>query len=194
MLFPFQLPGLRRSVGALCGLGLVGSVAFAQDESAELGVRAEPNLGGDAQLGEAESIRTRGTRLAQRLQAMLDEARREGDIIRVTCLNDKLTQANANVRTVSQRATSLRQALQIRDREAGNHHFTVLTVLSHKFDLLDQESSQCVGQSIFEPGASAEVTTTVEIGTPKEDAAVAPPPGPPPPFAISVPVPDSPDT
>jgi hypothetical protein len=106
------------------------------------------------QAAEAESIVGSGQRLSQRVTAMLSQARRENDIIKVTCLSDKLTQINANLRGAQQRLSALKTAVDV-DRR--NHEYTVLTVLDQKFQVLDQEANQCVGQDMFEAG-----TTKVE--------------------------------
>lgn len=183
----------RTGVGALiaamlviAGLGL----AVAQDRGggggegdgqangdAELPVQRRANLSGPEQIAEGERISTRGNQISRRVAAMLDEARRERDIIRVTCLNDKLTQVNANLRTVDQRQTSLRDAVRGNDDARRNHEFTVLTVLGQKFNVLEQESNQCVGQDIYETGTTR-VITTIDPRTPVENPDIVPvPPG-----------------
>src|SRR6266571_1178502 len=70
--------------------------------------RATPNAA--EQSAAARSAVQRGAVLAQRISSMLEEARREADIIRVTCLNDKLTQVNANMRTAQSRMTAFETA------------------------------------------------------------------------------------
>jgi hypothetical protein len=104
---------------------------------------------------------------------MLEEARRETDMIRVTCLNDKLTQINANVRTAQSRLTAFQRAV---DNDQRSHELTVLNVLGQKLQVLDQESNQCVGQDLFETGPAK---IQVEINTsllPFEQDPGTPPP------------------
>lgn len=107
------------------------------------------------QQATAETIVQRAARLSERLSQLLDEARREADMIRVTCLNDKLTQANANLRTAQNRLASLQKAT---DQEQRNHEFTVLSVLGQKFQVLEQQANQCVGQDMYETGPTKVVT------------------------------------
>jgi len=175
------------------GLGL--GAAIAQDQNAQQGegegegevaVRRRANLTGPEQIAEADRINTRGTQISRRIAQMLDEARRERDIIRITCLNDKLTQVNANLRTVEERFGNLREAVQANDGGRRSHEFTVITVLGQKFNVLEQEANQCIGQDIYETGATR-ITTIVEPGEPEENPAVTPemppigvPPIPPP--------------
>ncbi|MEY4581710.1 MAG: hypothetical protein RL701_6413 [Pseudomonadota bacterium] len=107
------------------------------------------------QVASAETMVSRGGVLSQRVTQMLDDARREADVIRVTCLNDKLTQINANLRTAQSRLASLQKTVDLDQR---NHEMTVLTVLGQKLQVLDQEANQCVGQDLYETGATKVVT------------------------------------
>ena len=125
----------------------------------EIGSITRPVLTNDDKVSQAESILRRASQLAERLSKMLDEARREKDVMRANCINRKLTEVNANTRNIEQRLRALRDAINNGDNNRANHEYTVLSVLSQKLDMLDQEASQCLGQSVFEPGASQIVTT-----------------------------------
>ncbi len=180
-----QLGGFRYAITlAIAALLIGGGIALAQDrtggegqaqdgENGAADVERHANLSGPEQVAEAERIGTRATQISRRVQQMLDEARRERDIMRVTCLNDKLTQVNANLRTTGARGDSLREAVQMNDDDRRNHEFTVLTVLSQKFRTLEQEANQCVGQDIFETGTTR-VETSIDPATPNEDATAVP--------------------
>jgi len=110
------------------------------------------------QMTAADSIVTRGTGLSHRVTQMLDDARRDADVIRVTCLNDKLTQINANLRTAQSRYASLQRTV---DAEQRKHELTVLSVLGQKLQVLDQEANQCVGQDLYETGPT-KITTEID--------------------------------
>jgi hypothetical protein len=162
--------------------------ALAQDPAkpkAEIPVTSGANLTVEQQMQQADATARRATQLAERLSRMLDEARRDKDIMRANCVNRKLTEVNANARNVEQRRKALKDAADARDEARVDHEYTVLSVLSQKLDSLNVEATQCVGQSIYEPGAS-QVTTTVPATAPTLDPAVVPAP-PPPPAAVSVP-------
>lgn len=180
-----QLGGFRYAITlAIAALLIGGGIALAQDrtggdaqpqegEDGAADVERHANLSGPEQVAEAERIGTRATQISRRVQQMLDEARRERDIMRVTCLNDKLTQVNANLRTADARGDSLREAVQMNDDGRRNHEFTVLTVLSQKFRTLEQEANQCIGQDIFETGTTR-VETSIDPAAPEEDATAVP--------------------
>lgn len=156
----------------------------------EIGVQARPALTAAEQITEADSIVRRAGQLAERLSKMLDESRREKDIMRANCINRKLTEVNANTRNVEQRARALKDAATVGDDARRSHEYTVLTVLSQKLNALDQEATQCLGQSVYEPGAS-QVITTIPIGAPTLDPTVIDPSTAAPP-TITVPPPNLP--
>ena len=72
----------------------------------------------------------------------LQSAKREKDIIRATCLDDKLSQCNANLQNIKRREVSLNEAIAEGDTGRGNHEFTVIGVLSQKFKMLAQTANQ----------------------------------------------------
>lgn len=179
-----QLGGFRYALTlVVAALMIGGGFALAQDhhdqpagdgsEDGSADVERRADLSGPEQVAEAERIGTRATQISRRVQQMLDQARRERDIMRVTCLNDKLTQVNANLRTAGARSDSLREAVQMNDDGRRNHEFTVITVLGQKFRTLEQEANQCIGQDIFETGTTR-VETTVDPETPDEDPTTVP--------------------
>jgi hypothetical protein len=153
------------------GLVLAQGGDEAGDEGGSVEVREPASLSPAQQAEEGDRIVQRGGQISRRTQLMLDGARRERDIIRVTCLNDKLTQVNANLRTAEQRLESLRGAVSSSDRDRGNHEYTVLTVLGQKFTTLEQEANQCIGQDLYETGATR-VTTEIDPQAPDEDPTI----------------------
>ena len=168
------------------GFGFAGAQeeeAEPGDERSEVAVRRRANLNPAEQLIEAQRVGEEAQQLSRRVSAMLDEARQDRDIIRVTCLNDKLTQINANIRTLENRTDNLQASVDSADRDRGGHEFTVISVLDQKLNLLEREASQCIGEDIFETGATT-VTTEIDEGTPTDDPTVIPatPPSSPVPY------------
>jgi hypothetical protein len=104
----------------------------------------------------------------------LQSAKREKDIIRATCLDDKLSQCNANLQNMKRRQAALNEANAGGDTGRGNHEFTVIGVLSQKFKMLAQAANQCVGQDLFDTG-DTQVKEEVDLFAPDEDPAVITP-------------------
>jgi len=159
-----------------------------EESEGELPVRRRAQLSASEQVAEAQATEERGTQIGRRVLSMLDEARRERDIIRVTCLNDKLTQINAHLRTLQSRRESLQEAVNTGDESRRNHEFTVITVLGQHFRTLEQEANACIGQDIFETGTTR-VVVDIDPTTPEEDLVVQDPGQPDVPF---IPPPASP--
>jgi hypothetical protein len=168
-------------------LGAVQLRAAGTTSGGELGATKKPALTNDAKIAEGESIQRRGSQLAERISKMLDGARRDKDIMRANCLNRKLTEVNANVRNTEGRLKALRDAGAGGDEGRANHEFTVLSVIAQKFDTADQEASQCLGQDVYESGASQVVTTIDDDTTEENPAGIPVPPTAPP--SVTVPPP-----
>ncbi|MEM6960717.1 MAG: hypothetical protein AAF355_02965 [Myxococcota bacterium] len=159
-----------------------------QDEGGSFEVRQSVDIRAQEQLERGESLIRRGEQISRRVSLMLNESRREQDIIRVTCLNDKLAQINANRQAIRARQESLRTAID-QGGDQRNHHFTILSVLAQKLDVLEQEANQCIGTDLYDTGAT-QVTTSVDPSTPAErPGTVAGPPSVAIPF---IPPPESP--
>jgi len=157
-----------RFAAAVLAFGILEGIAFAQGASAQAENTAKnsANMSAEAQLTEGQAIVARGERLSTRVSGMLEGARKEADIIRITCLNEKLTQINANLRNAQKRLEAMTSAV---NSDLRNHEYTVLTVLGQKLQTLDQESNQCIGQDIYETGATLVQTDIDPAIVPNED-------------------------
>jgi len=169
----FTVSAAMLSVAHAQTSGATGTTGSSGSVTATGARTSQAQLSAADQASAADSIVARGTTLSARVGQMLDDARREADMIRVTCLNDKLTQINANLRTAQTRLTSLQRAADVDQR---NHELTVLTVLGQKLQTLDQESNQCVGQDLYDTGPTKVVT---EIDTSRLPATETEPTNPP---------------
>ena len=168
------------SVGVFVVCGFVG-FAVAQDGGSSLDVVKLDQLSADKtveltpaqQQAQAQKVLSKAQQTCSRQAKMLNSARQDRDIIRATCLDDKLMQCNANLTTLQSRIASHKEATAGGDDSRRNHEFTVITVLSQKFSVLAQAANQCIGQDIFETGDTT-VTTEIDPDSPTEDPTVLP--------------------
>jgi hypothetical protein len=178
---------LQRAAGSAVFVVLGGfGIAIAQDAApgdlqnteadAELDVQRSASLSPDEQIQQSDRVIARGEQTSQRISGMLEDARRDRDIMRITCLSDRLTQVNTNLTSARSRSESLREAINGSDVDRRNHEFTVISVLSMKFRTLEQEANQCVGQDIFETGTTR-IETSIDPAAPDEDPNVVDQPG-----------------
>ena len=114
----------------------------------------------------------RGESTGRSVRRMLEVARKAADIIRVTCLNDKLTQINANLKTAQSRLTVLQAAV---DPDRRAHEYTVLSVLGQKLQVLDREAQQCVGQGMYDTGETKVITEIDPDLLPSDEDPSSPP-------------------
>ena len=161
--------------GAAVALSVGAGLTLAQPAEERVGepelsaeASTDARLTGPEQIARGEEIVAYATQLSQRARQMLDEAQQSADLIRATCVDDKLDQINAMMRSAESRLESLRDAVAASDDGRRNHEFTVLTVMAQNLRVLDTEAAQCVGQDIFDTGATR-VETIIEDGSPEED-------------------------
>lgn len=114
----------------------------------------------EEQLAFSERVLRSAAESTSAVSRMIEQSRSERDLIRMSCLNDKLTQLGANSSTAQGRSDALRSAVEAGDTTRANHEYTVLSVLLQKIDLLRQEAGQCIGQDVYETGATR---ITVEV-------------------------------
>lgn len=164
--------GLLAATLALVGAGFAAAqdaeTDDGTDDSAAMEVQRRADLTPADQVAEGQRLLTNGQSLSTRVQTMLDEARRQADVLRVTCLDDKLTQINAHIRTLGDRVESLQESVRLADTDRQNHEYTVITVLGQNLTQLDRGANECIGSDMYETGTTR-VVTTIDPSTPTED-------------------------
>jgi len=135
------------------------------------GSAGQEGLSPAAQAKAAEAAVANATASCGAQSQALQSAKRDKDIIRATCLDDKLSQCNANLQNIKRRQTALNEAIAEGDTGSSNHEFTVIGVLSQKFKMLAQAANQCVGQDLFDTG-DTQVKEEVDLFAPDENPAV----------------------
>lgn len=154
----------------MCATGVAAQAGSVPAPGQPQGAAPRP-LTREEQVKGAQQVVARGAQISRRVGGLLAEARKDGDIIRLTCLNDKLTQVNANLRNAQKRAKALAET---GDAERRTHEYTVVVVLGRRLGVLEQESNQCIGQEMFETGTTR-VTTEIDASKiPPEDPSMVP--------------------
>ncbi|MFH1438499.1 MAG: hypothetical protein ABIJ56_22510 [Pseudomonadota bacterium] len=125
---------------------------------------------------KADTTLTKLRDIRKYVQNLLDQARKAKDIIKITCLNDKLTQINVNIRTYEDRMQALGNSMKTGDKAARNHEFNVLVVLEQKVVTLRMEAETCIGEAEGYLGKT-EVTVSRPTGMAELDPTDMPPIG-----------------
>lgn len=134
----------------------------------------EAPLSPGQRLSAAESAVASASASCSAQSGALQSATRDGDIIRATCLEDKLNRCNANLQNIKRRQTSLKEATAEGDTGRAQHEYTVIRVLSQKFRMLAQAANQCVGQDLFDTG-DTQIRGEVDLFAPDENPTVVAP-------------------
>ncbi len=140
--------------------------AVPADDPGEL--EQEATLSGPQQTAWAQEQLNNMQNLGARIQGLLDEARRDQDIIKVTCLNDKLTQVNVSVRSFEARMTQHADSARSQNVERRDHHYRLLVILAQRSRTLRLEAEGCVGETDVTFGRT-NVTTEIDPSVTQDD-------------------------
>lgn len=165
------MKGAKKSWGVVAGAAavLVFGVAAAQEPEAaptappvapELQAQRDVQLSPAQMLQQAETFLPDMERGQRTVRQQLSKAREARDVVKVLCLNDKLTQINVAIRSATDRVTNLRAANTRSDADGARHEFTVLQVLRDRVRTLVTEANQCIGE---ETGFVGDSRLTVDI-------------------------------
>ncbi len=122
------------------------AAAPAGDATGQVGFQRKTSLTPDEQLAESAKHLGRMEQAAAGVRKMLEEARKQRDVVKTLCLNDKLSQVDVAIRSGRDRRTQLTAAVGRKDAELANHEFTILTVLRQRSEQLVAEANQCIGE------------------------------------------------
>jgi len=120
----------------------------------------------------------------------LEEARNTKDVVKLNCVNEKLTQIKGLLRISEQADVSLQEAVARKETAAAEHEFTKVTIARQKVDQLRSEAEECIGQLAFRTDENLTVEVETPQDLPKNDVTN---PEPPPPLVVRPP-PASPST
>jgi hypothetical protein len=98
--------------------------------------------------------------VAKRIQVLVEEARKQKDIIRINCLTDKLVQVKANQNISDRSAQAMADSSARNDRDAAFHEYTRITIVNQNLQVLGGEAEACVGEDLSYVGA-----TRVDVDT-----------------------------
>lgn len=112
----------------------------------QVGFQQKTSLTPEEQVAESNKHLSRMEGAAAGVRKQLEEARRQRDVVRTLCLNDKLSQIDVAIRSARDRKGQLEGAVKRKDTELASHEFTILTVLRQRTEQLVVEANQCIGQ------------------------------------------------
>jgi hypothetical protein len=111
--------------------------------------------------------------------ARLEEARATKDVVKLNCVNEKLTQIKGLLRISEQSDVALQEAVSRKDSIASEHEYSKVSIARGKVDQLRSEAEQCIGQLAFRTDENLTVEVQVPAGLPGGDPTNPPEPPPP---------------
>ncbi|MEW5743077.1 MAG: hypothetical protein AB1938_29445 [Myxococcota bacterium] len=93
----------------------------------------------------------------------LEEARNSKDVVKLNCVNEKLTQIKGLLRISETSDVQLQEAVAKRETATAEHEFTKVSIARGKVDQLRAEAEECIGQLAFR----TDENQVVEVETPE---------------------------
>jgi hypothetical protein len=154
---------VTRLVGlsALCGIIFVYP-ALAQVPPAAGAPASKGSTLSDAERTRvaADSIeRMRGT--VKQTIIRVEDARNEKDVVKLSCVNEKLTQMKGLLKVAEQSSVAFKEALAAKDPLADTE-YAKIGIARSKIDALGNDAQQCIGQLAY----IVDEKTTVEVQQP----------------------------
>ena len=147
---------------AVGGALLFAAPASAQDKAATFQGPVARSVLSDAQKLEksAESLE-RMKSVLRSVLGRVEDARNEKDVVKLNCVNEKLTQVKALLKVAEQSDIQLHEALVNKDPVAESE-FGKIAIARAKIDGLKIDADQCIGQLAY----IVDEKTTVEVQQP----------------------------
>jgi len=136
-----------------------------------------------ANIPDAEKVKHSSESLGRMRQSlkdvlkMLEEARNTKDILKLNCVNEKLTQIKGLLRISEQADVSLQESLAKSDSRVALQELTKVGIASEKVEDLEAQARQCLGQLAYR----SDENMVVEVDVPHltSDDVTNPPQTPP---------------
>ena len=189
---------MSRRVGLIWLSLLIGPVALAQPGSpggqkpapgtlppamVDISVPQRPTLSGQDMIKQGRLYRADMDKIIVEQQAMVEQARKQKDVIRLNCVMDKLVQVKVNMNIGDQALQKLQEAVARRDEGASLHEYTRITIVNQKVQVLQNEGQTCVGAELSYIGATRVEVEAPELPEGVTDPSLEPPPLERPPYA-----------
>jgi hypothetical protein len=109
----------------------------------------------------------------KRMVQLQELARREKDVIKLNCVNDKLLQLKQLQNIADQANNNMQEAIARGDEESRYHEFGRITISAQQAQALTTDARNCIGEDLAFLGPTQ---VTVEEPTTPEDVTVPEPP------------------
>jgi hypothetical protein len=119
-------------------------------------------------LSTSRNYMTQMSSAQKRAEDLIEVARKKKDVVKLNCVNDKLTQMKAHNALATRAMENLQAAHARNDDGARRHEYTRMSILNQKVTVLKTEAENCVGEDASYVGAT-KVDVDVDPNIPQED-------------------------
>jgi len=99
-------------------------------------------------LAQARAVHRRGELSSRDVASLLDEARSWHDARFERCLDRRLSEINAHLRTIQDRYGHMERAIESGDLESGRRFLSVIETIGRRVTELELESYSCPGNRV----------------------------------------------
>jgi hypothetical protein len=156
--------------GGVWGAAFLATGALAQpgDTGAGGDFRKAPVLSVQETLTQSREYMSKMRDTQRRVASLQDQARKQQDVIKLNCVDDKLVRVRGHLAVADQSMAALNTAVTRADDGARQHEFTRLSILHQKVLVLGTEAEGCIGEDVSYVGAT-KVDIEVDPAVPEED-------------------------
>ena len=169
---------------------LIGPVALAQPgpgaqrpapgnlppAAVDISVPQRSSLSGQDMVKQGREYRANMDKVVTELQAMVEQARKQKDIIRLNRVMDKLAQVKVSMNIGDEAMQKLQESVSRNDESASLHEYTRMTIVNQKVQVLQNEGQTCVGAELNYIGATRVEVEAPDLPEGVTDPSLDPPP------------------
>jgi len=138
-------------------------ISLAYGEETPKQAEPEKKLSDKEMLNKSQEYIKKMKNIYKEILNLLEEARKEKDIVKIKCINENLTAIKALLKIAEQADVSLQEAVIKKDEIVAQHEFEKVEIAYQKAKSLNQEANACAGKISMTPGE-----TKVEVEEPKD--------------------------
>jgi hypothetical protein len=136
------------------------------DDTIQQSMTKRAEVPGAQMITNADGLLVKMREILKRVVQLQGIARKQKDVIKLNCVNDKLLQVKQLVNIGESNKTNLEEAVA-RDDESGRYdYYSNITIANEQVQTLGAEAEQCIGQDLSFLGPTE---TTVEGGDEPDD-------------------------
>jgi len=147
---------LRRTSIAAVSFALIGATAAFAAVGEDVGIdfRKSITLSPQETQAQAKDYYKKMQETQRRVTQLQAKAKKDKDMVKLNCVNDKLTQLQGHMTVTDQSMSSLTLDVAKGDDTARQHEFTRISILYQKVVVLGTEAEQCIGEDVSYVGAT----------------------------------------